>query len=180
MLQPDHFITILTWSTFEYIREKFGSLFTGANHNKGWAGPWCEASWRRRGIHWIMISRIAAAHLIFWETSTQDAFQEYRLLISPLPPPVEEEKTEAVENGTKNTKSTKAPVKKFDNRFLIRFLFSFRINYFQLILCCLFSFLYISNSFLFFKICFIRYLYSGGKIYFSECSLYSNLGGRQA
>ena len=30
---------------------KFGPLFTGANHNKGWAGPWCEASWRRRGIH---------------------------------------------------------------------------------------------------------------------------------
>ena len=54
-------------------------------------------------------------------------FQEYRLLISPLPPPVEEEKTEAVENATKSTKSTKAPVKKFDNRFLMRFLFSFRI-----------------------------------------------------
>ena len=42
--------------------------------------------------------------------------QEYRLLISPLPPPIEEEKKEDDTKAGKSTKSTKAQVKKFDNR----------------------------------------------------------------
>ena len=44
--------------------------------------------------------------------------QEYRLLISPLPPPIEEEKKETSDDAkaAKSTKSTKAQVKKFDNR----------------------------------------------------------------
>ena len=61
--------------------------------------------------------------------------------------------------------------------FYLFFVYCFQLIH---IMLCLFSLLYISNGFLFFKIFFIRYLYSGGKIYFSECSLYSNLGGRQA
>ena len=57
-------------------------------------------------------------NIIKASSSKLQILQEYRLLISPLPPPIEEEKKEAEDDtkAGKGTKSTKAQVKKFDNR----------------------------------------------------------------
>ena len=59
---------------------------------------------------------MASQHIVFPHVIQN--LQEYRLLISPLPPPIEEEKKEEAEDAKaeKSTKATKAQVKKFDNR----------------------------------------------------------------